>query len=345
MKMKKLVIISISAVMLSATHSANATITASDIINVTAYIEAIAKPNMIHTDNDVGTTYSTDQPPSIEQAKTAKGYLNLAEIIYTPSSTVKGWKRAENITFPSGFYAGVFTRDNKAVIAFRGSELGKADWVTNGILAQDIVPLEYHQAISEALRLKQKYSQYEIHYTGHSLGGGLATAAAISTGDTATVFDASGIADAVLEVIKGNLATHGQANDWINNAKKITNFNLEGEFVSDTDNQQDADTLGPTSRQYGDIYYLSDARFTPLFILDNGLTRHFTRPLLEELDFLSKPFFRNAPNDKTSIDNDINPFTSRFFYFDFTDDTWDIFQWQVNYAINSLPSLLEDLNL
>ncbi|STQ75950.1 hypothetical protein [Grimontia hollisae] len=100
--------------------------------------------------------------------------------------------------------------------------------------------------------------------------------------------------------------------------------------------------IGVDSKQYGDIFYLSASRFTPLFFLDTGLSRHFTTPLREELQLLSQPIFRVDTNDRTSIDNDINEFTASF-YVDWTDDTLDLMAWQAEYAINSFPSLLEDL--
>ncbi|MEZ8030137.1 hypothetical protein [Enterovibrio norvegicus] len=182
-----------------------------------------------------------------------------------------------------------------------------------------------------------------FHITGHSLGGGLATAAAILTGEPATVFDASGLGNSVLEEVKTALRASGQDDSvWYSNALNIDNFNLEGEMVSDLDYQQDADTLGVDSKLYGDVYYLSANRFTPLFFLNKGLSRHFTTPLKEELQFLSQPIFRVNTADLVSVDNDIVPFRS-LFYIDWTDDTLDLLTWQVEYAINSFPSFLEDL--
>lgn len=322
-----------------------ASVTQSDISNVGAYINAVLEPNLNDTQNSTGTTYKSHQPTSINKARNALYYLTFAEQVNESSGAPGGWQRVENISYSSGFYAGVYQKDSEVIISFRGSELGTSDWVTNGIMVQDIVPPQYQQAIDEASRLKAKYSSYNISYTGHSLGGGLATAAAITTGDAATVFDSSGLADAVLNRIKQKLSNEGNpSNIWRINAAKVTNFNLEGEFVSDIDLQQDADTLGDTSRQYGDIFYVSDDRFTPLFLVDNGLSRHFTTPLKEELQFLAQPVFRNNPYNYNAIDNDINPNTS-IFYFDFTDDTLDILLWQLSFSINSLPSLLDDLNL
>ncbi|WP_190336483.1 lipase family protein [Vibrio sp. S9_S30] len=312
--------------------------------SVGAYIESVLVPNYTNTANSTGTTYKTHQPPSINQAAKALDYLEFAEVVHTNNGSPRGWTRVNNVVdYDSGFYAGIYKKSNQIVVAFRGSELGTSDWVTNGIMVQDVVPAQYAMAIEKAIEIKNQYPGYQIHYTGHSLGGGLATAAAITTGDPATAFDASGLANAVLNSIKSKHAAQGKpSNRWQRNAKQVTNFNLEGEFVSDLDYQQDADTLGPTSKQYGDIYYLSASRFTPLPDVNNGLTRHFTTPLKEELMFLSQPIYRIDMNDYNAIDNDINSYTAMF-YIDWTDDTLDVLFWQTNFAINSLPSLLADL--
>jgi hypothetical protein len=339
-KVKKLMLISLSTLALSSVSSANA-ISLEDLDNLKAYFASVVKPNLTYTHNNVGTTYKTHQPPSIAQAREAKRYLNLAEAVNTKTDTYRDWKRVKDISHPSGFHAAVFTKGKRAVISFRGSELGSSDWITNGIMVQDNVPLQYQQAISETLALKEEYAGYKFYYTGHSLGGGLATAAAVLTGNKTVVFDASGLADAVLEVIKDNLEDQGDRREsWLNNATNITNFNLEGELVSDGDYQQDADTLGPTSRQYGDIFYLSDDRFIAAF--DLQLTRHFTTPLKEELEFLSESKYRNDPNAKNLIDNDINP-REEIWYPDWTLDDIDSLEWAIKYALNSLESILQEL--
>ncbi|KXF80712.1 hypothetical protein ATN88_07475 [Enterovibrio coralii] len=182
-----------------------------------------------------------------------------------------------------------------------------------------------------------------MHFTGHSLGGGLATAAAIRTGKSATVFDATGVNKAVLQAIKSAIYNDGdKRKTWRNNAKGITNYNLVGEFVSDMDLQQDADTAGVDAQQYGTIFYLSSARFMPLPLVKNPLTLHFTVPLKEELQFLSEPFYRHNIWDHDSIDNDIDGIRS-LFYIDWTDDTLDVIAWQIQYAINSFPSFIADV--
>ncbi|MDD1784253.1 DUF2974 domain-containing protein [Enterovibrio sp. ZSDZ35] len=341
--MKKILVCSLGILMGLSSHSTFAT-TQEELGDIGAYIDSILNPNMTNTANTTGSTYKTHQPPSVNQAGDALHYLAFSEYVYKSWGAPSGWTLRESIHDSStGFHATVYTSGSNAVIAFRGSELGTSDWVTNGIMAAGDVPPQYKFTIGESVRLVNKYSNYSIHFTGHSLGGGLATVAAIRTGKPATIFDASGIGDAVLNKIKQSMQRGGLSSSaWANNARNITNYNLEGEFVSDGDLQQDADVIGVDSKQYGNIFYLSAARFTPIFFLNTGLSRHFTTPIKEELQFLSQPIYRNNSNDLTSIDNDINGFMA-LFYIDWTDDTIDLMAWQAEYAINSFPSFLEDL--
>ena len=317
-----------------------------DIGSINAYVESIIFPNYNYSTTQTGKIYKTYHEPSINTAAQALTALKFADTVHTESEKPVGYRRVENISdYSSGFYASVFIGGKgDVVVAFRGSELGTADWVTNGFMVKNEVPAQYEFAITESLRLKDKYSGKTIHFTGHSLGGGLASVAAIATGYPATVFDSSGVGQAVLEEIKDTLNQRGEsAEQWMSNAEKITNFNLRGEFVSDGDNQQDADTLGVNSYQYGDIYYLSDFRFTALPLVKNGLTRHFTTPLREELEFLAKPIYRVNPSNRNLINNNINIFTA-LWYVDWTDDTVQTIEWSIKYSVNSLPSLLADLS-
>lgn len=331
-----------SALILSSVFCAQnaqaATITVEDLRSVGAYIDAVAQPNFNYTQGNLGTIHTTSQPPSITLARNALSMLDIAESVSADQGAPAGWQRVQSYRMNSGLYAALYQQDNNLVLAFRGSELGTSDWITNGVMVRNQLPAQYSEAIALARSLAAQYPDSSMRFTGHSLGGGLASAAAIACGCQATVFDAAGLADVVIE----DLAATDP--NWAVHAPKITNFNLQGEFVSDGDNQQDADTLGPTSRQYGDIYYLSAQRFTPLLIANNGLTRHFTTPLREELAFLSQPVYRQYPAQVGLAFNPLNPITSQF-YFDLTDDTLDVLIWQGNLAINSLPSIWQDLSV
>lgn len=75
------------------------------------------------------------------------------------------------------------------MLAFAGTN-GKHDWPTNMRQAFGTSSPQYEQAI---LLARDYASEGNIHFVGQSLGGGLAAAAAIHTGRTATIFNAAGL--------------------------------------------------------------------------------------------------------------------------------------------------------
>jgi hypothetical protein len=98
----------------------------------------------------------------------------------------------------SGFQARLFKDANgNYVLAFRGSN-SDADWVQNlGHNAWTFDGEQQGQAMTLAHRVKLAVAAADpdarLEFTGHSLGGGLASLAAISTGDHATTFNAAGV--------------------------------------------------------------------------------------------------------------------------------------------------------
>ncbi|MBD1556723.1 DUF2974 domain-containing protein [Vibrio sp. S9_S30] len=274
---------------------------------------------MAYTQSAFGTIHQPSSPPSLNKARKALELLDFAEQVYSQSGAPSGWTRVKDVSRKSGFNASIFKKGKNIVLAFRGSELGTSDWVTDGMLSNDEVPKQFLQAINLAEQVEQDYPNHTIRYTGHSLGGGLSTAAALVTGRTTVAFDATGINDALKAHIKKKL---GSKYALTLHAAAIENYNLVGEFVSDGDWQQDADVIGINAKQYGDIYYLSDARFTPFprIIWDTPLTRHFITPIREELNYIIDPY-----------------------YFDWTSDELDILSFKATYLINSFPSLFQDI--
>ncbi|GLQ73597.1 lipase family protein [Vibrio penaeicida] len=316
MSLKKTLVLS---AVLSCSYSAHATVSPSDLKSLEDFYNNVVSPNMAYTQSDSGTIHSPNNPPSETKAREALELLEFAEQVYSQSGTPSGWARVKDVSRKSGFNASVFTKGNNVVLAYRGSELGTSDWVTDGMLSNDEVPKQFLQAINLAEKVKRDYPNHTIRYTGHSLGGGLSTVAALVTGRSTVAFDATGINDALKSHITEKL---GSEFVLTLHAAAIDNYNFVGEFVSDGDWQQDADVIGINAKQYGDIYYLSDAHFTPFpkFIWDTPLTRHFISPIREELNYIINPYF-----------------------IDWTLDEWDILWFKVTYLINSLPSLFQDI--
>lgn len=83
------------------------------------------------------------------------------------------------------------TPDGGYVVGFQGSvEVG--DWVTNGRQALGFDDPQFQAAMELGAQVNEATGG-NVTFTGHSLGGGLASAAALATGQPAVVFGASGV--------------------------------------------------------------------------------------------------------------------------------------------------------
>jgi len=106
---------------------------------------------------------------------------------------VDGFVRSDNTRRDSSGFLGVeFTRGDERVIVFAGTNpTSPRDWITDVAQAFGLPTRQYRQAIDWATSLAGEAGS--VRFTGHSLGGGLATAAALATGGTANVFNAAGV--------------------------------------------------------------------------------------------------------------------------------------------------------
>lgn len=98
----------------------------------------------------------------------------------------------------SGFLAVVYgDGQGRHVLAYSGTDEGK-DWLTNFGQGLGFETSQYNQAMALARQTKVAFGQ-DMVITGHSLGGGLAAAAAVATDTPAVTFNASGVHDKTLE--------------------------------------------------------------------------------------------------------------------------------------------------
>lgn len=110
----------------------------------------------------------------------------------------------------SGFHAEIYQHeDGSYVVAYRGSEVGTQqseimDWVNNGQQGLGMDSAQYSSAIELAQRAEHVFGEGNVALTGHSLGGGLASAASLATGASAVTFNASGLSDETLESLGFN---------------------------------------------------------------------------------------------------------------------------------------------
>jgi Ca2+-binding RTX toxin-like protein len=130
---------------------------------------------------------------------------NWTEIAYTPTSI-------------SGFTAGAYQNGNDIVIAFKGTDLGlgsAADWILGNLAAGlGLGGPQIFQAAMFYEQIKAQNPGANITFTGHSLGGGLASVMSVYFNRPATTFaEAPFLMTAVNPVIAGyvglNLALNG----------------------------------------------------------------------------------------------------------------------------------------
>jgi hypothetical protein len=96
----------------------------------------------------------------------------------------------------SGFRAAIYQNDKGEVVtAFAGTHgLNGPDVVADVGQGLGLKTAQYAEAAALATKVKSRYGDAAA-FTGHSLGGGLASAAAVATGSPAVTFNAAGLSD------------------------------------------------------------------------------------------------------------------------------------------------------
>ncbi|MFZ5594910.1 MAG: lipase family protein [Pseudomonadota bacterium] len=104
----------------------------------------------------------------------------------------QGWSEipSSHVVLPSGFEAISFTNGSEIVISFAGTGPGlNADWLANSGLALGLGSTQLLQAAEYYLQVKAANPGADITFTGHSLGGGLASLLGVFFNETAVTFD------------------------------------------------------------------------------------------------------------------------------------------------------------
>ncbi len=134
----------------------------------------------------------------------------------------------------TGFAAAIFQNaDGAYVVAFRGTDdwspavAGDAD--DNALQSLGFETGQYRDAITLAQRAEQVFGEGNVAVTGHSLGGGLASAAALATGATGVTFNAAGLSNETLDRLgfnpnaaRASAADSGQVRRYAVNGDPLT---------------------------------------------------------------------------------------------------------------------------
>lgn len=164
-----------------------------------------------------------------------------------------------------GFEAGLYRLDDGAyVLAFRGTDdwgLAKSgDTDDNVLQGAGYGSLQYSAAALAASEVALAVGEDNLRITGHSLGGGLAAAAAGAAELPATTFNAAGVAPETISAFTANYAP-GQ----------VTNYRTTGDILSFLNG-------GPMPTRYADYLGLDELREFPAAVgeqidLGNPLAR------------------------------------------------------------------------
>ncbi len=130
---------------------------------------------------------------------TVPDYAQLANRVYNRTQANRtpvpvGWKELSWIADEdlTGFSAGVYQNGNDIVISYTGTNEKKiADGLVADVPAAVGLPsAQVWEAMELYLEVKHDHPLADITFTGHSLGGGLASMMAVFFGTQATTFDA-----------------------------------------------------------------------------------------------------------------------------------------------------------
>jgi hypothetical protein len=191
-------------------------------------------------------THTVDRPLTKEKQTAAWERAVLSLAVYDSKDALpmsQGWTRAEKLEgIPGqkksgGFRAAVYRDpDGNYVVAFAGTD-DREDLLDDSVQTFGLRSKQYDEAIRIAKEWKEKADKEgkTIEFVGHSLGGGLASAAAIVTGEKATVFNAAGVHEnTISRHFRGADGKRDKAATDAAFAKAATNvtaFRFNGDFL------------------------------------------------------------------------------------------------------------------
>jgi RHS repeat-associated protein len=150
-----------------------------------------------------------------------------------------GFKEADLVNPLSGFKSGIF-RDhdlnNHLIVSFAGTEdIVKDALITDGGNGIGIFVSQYNQALDVAKKISAnaKEQGFTVSFTGHSLGGGLASLGSFATGENANTFNAAGIHPlTAIRTLNRELLETGDIERRPTQDKLINAFFVKGEVLS-----------------------------------------------------------------------------------------------------------------
>jgi hypothetical protein len=154
-----------------------------------------------------------------DDSPTRGGLLGQFGIVYEPTK---------------GFQAALFRgQDGTYYLSFRGTEQWR-DWLANARQGRGIPTEQYRQAIELAELVKKiivEKNGGKLMLTGHSLGGGLAAAAAHETGLDAELFNPAWINDPYNKGMPGTIRSHVIIGDPLDGLRRHFGAPAPGQLI------------------------------------------------------------------------------------------------------------------
>ncbi len=191
--------------------------------------------------------------------------------------------------YSTGFQAGVYQNRGLYIVSFTGSNELK-DFMVSIRQWLGYNEKQYEQAIELADKALNVFGE-NIIFTGHSLGGGLATVAALTTGKPAIIYNSVGVSNSTLE----NMGVSPAVARELADSGLIRHYSVQHDWL---DNLQKALPVEqPMGHKIGlDYEYKVDSIWDTILLNRYGLhsfKAHFLEAVLE-LMTEQKPWLNNA---------------------------------------------------
>ena len=174
-------------------------------------------------------------------------YVPIADHVYSEGlkagmKTSNGWEvmRVDNDNetgFRGALYQGTFNGKTEYIYATQGTNpTSIKDWVNNAQQVFGESP-QYRQSVEYAEKYSKNEAYSGVSFTGHSLGGGLASANALATGGKAVTFNAAGLSGATKESLgitgnKANISAYVVQGEAVSYYQSIVGLQAEGRITT-----------------------------------------------------------------------------------------------------------------
>ncbi len=170
-------------------------------------------------------------PQEVTYAKMSNEVYGLTQADVDAGYQIDDYTLSELTTDKSGLKAALFVKGDSQVVAFAGTSPSSwANWKANFRQAFGLRSAQYEAGKAYAASLNGS-----VHFTGHSLGGGIASASVIVTGNSATVFNAAGVHSNTLNGISrsnGSVTHFRSSFDVLQPINALTPSSVPGQQIS-----------------------------------------------------------------------------------------------------------------